>query len=142
MANTCPTANFRIHLDMQMEILANEPVYAGLYGVQFYRSPYADPDTLRCSARLLRHYCIEGRKDRCFHDPYELKHLLNPDFDEGTAHWQLRPAAAGSISTGKMLSYNALQGRWPTLSALWPRIFAHEAEPEQAQRLQPGDHAS
>ncbi len=113
MTNTCPTANFRIHLDMQMEILANEPVYAGLYGVQFYRSPYADPDTLRCSARLLRHYCIEGRKGRCFHDPYELKHLLNPDFDEGTAHWQLRPAAAGSISTGKMLCYNALQGRWP-----------------------------
>ena len=96
-----------------MEILANEPVYAGLYGIQFYRSPYADPETLRCSARLLRHYCIEGRKDRCFHDPYELKHLLNPDFEEGTAHWQLRPAEAGSISTGKMLSYNALQGRWP-----------------------------
>jgi len=96
-----------------MEILANEPVYAGLYGVQFYRSPYADPDTLRCSARLLRHYCIEGRKDRCFHDPYELKHLLNPDFEEGTAHWELRPAAPGSISTGKKLGYNALQGRWP-----------------------------
>ncbi len=113
MTNTCPTANFSIHLDMQMEILANEPVYAGLYGVQFYRSPYADPDTLRCSARLLRHYCIEGRKDRCFHDPYELKHLLNPDFDEGTAHWELRPAEPGSISTGKKLGYNALQGRWP-----------------------------
>ena len=113
MTNTCPTANFRVHLDMQMEILANEPVYAGLYGIQFYRSPYADPDTLRCSGRLLRHYCIEGHKDRCFHDPYELKHLRNPDFDEGTAHWELRPAEAGSISTGKKLGYNALQGRWP-----------------------------
>jgi hypothetical protein len=113
MTNTCPTANFKIHLDMQMEILATAPVYAGLYGVQFYRSPYADPDTLRCSARLLRHYCIEGHKGRCFADPYELKHLLNPDFDEGTAHWELRPAEAGSIRTGKKLGYNALQGRWP-----------------------------
>jgi hypothetical protein len=113
MTNTCPTANFKIHLDMQMEILANESVFAGLYGVQFYRSPYADPDTLRCSARLLRHYCIEGHKGRCFADPYELKHVLNPDFDEGTAHWELRPAEPGSISTGKKLGYNALQGRWP-----------------------------
>ena len=41
------------------------------------------------------------------------KHLLNPDFEEGTAHWELRPAEPGSISTGKKLGYNALQGRWP-----------------------------
>jgi len=113
MTNYCPCANFKIHLDMQMEILANEPVFAGLYGVQFYRSNYVDPDTLRCSARLLRHYCIEGRKDRCFHDPYELKHLLNPDFDDGTAHWKLEPAEPGSIGVGKKLAYNALQGRFP-----------------------------
>jgi hypothetical protein len=122
LTNTCPTANFRIHLDMQMEILANAPVYAGLYGVQFYRSPYADPDTLRCSARLLRHYCIEGRRDRCFHEPYELKHLLNPDFEEGTAHWELWPAEPGSISTGKHSGYNTLQGRWP-ISQPYGRAF-------------------
>jgi len=145
MTNTCPTANFRVHLDMQMEILANEPVYAGLYGIQFYRSPYADPDTLRCSARLLRHYCIEGRKERCFHDPYELKHLLNPDFEQGTAHWDRRPAEPGSISTGKKLGYNALQGRWPGYqpygraflimkrSATKPNVFSQEIT-----RLEPG----
>jgi hypothetical protein len=34
-------------------IAANEPVFAGLYGVQFCRSNYVDPDTLRCSARGL-----------------------------------------------------------------------------------------
>ena len=135
MTNTCPTANFRVHLDMQMEILANEPVYAGLYGIQFYRSPYADPDTLRCSARLLRHYCIEGRKERCFHDPYELKHLLNPDFEQGTAHWDLRPAEPGSISTGKKLGYNALQGRWPGYQPYGRAFLDHETQRDETQRL-------
>jgi hypothetical protein len=143
--NTCPTGNFRVHLDMQMEILANEPVYAGLYGIQFYRSPYADPDTLRCSARLLRHYCIEGRKDRCFRDPYELKHLRNPDFDEGTAHWQLQPAEAGSISTGKKFSYNALQGRWPRYQPYGRAFLIMKRSPkrpnaisQQITHLEPG----
>ena len=141
MTNTCPTANFRIHLDMQMEILANEPVYAGLYGVQLYRSPYADPDMLRCSAPLLRHYCIEGRKDRCFHDPYELKHLLNPDFEEGTAHWELQPAAPGSISTGKK-GLQRLAGPLARPSALRPCVSGDEAEPGETQRLQPRRHPS
>ena len=121
MTNTCPNANFKIHLDLQMEILANDPVFAGLYGVQFYRSSYADPDTLRCSARLLRHYCIEGRKERCFHDPYELKHLLNPDFEEGTAHWDLQPAEPGSIRAGSKPGYGNLEGRYP-----WQQPYGHK----------------
>jgi hypothetical protein len=145
MANTCPRADFKVHLDLQMELLACDPVFAGLYGVQFYRSNYVDPDTLRCSARLLRHYCIEGRRERCFADPYELTHLLNPDFEEGTSHWQLQPAAEGSITTGRKAGYGALEGRYPwgqpcghaflvlKRSAARPNAFTQEV-----QHLQPG----
>jgi hypothetical protein len=87
---------------MQMEVLANEPIFAGVYGVHLYRSNYVNPDTLRCSARLLRHYCIERRKERCFQDSCELKHLRNADFQDGTAGWDLRPAEGGSIATGQL----------------------------------------
>jgi len=112
-ANTCPTANFKVHLDMQMAKLAGEPLFFGLYGVQPYRSNYVDPETLRWMGKLLRHYCIEGRVDLLSQDPYELKHVRDPDFEEGAAHWQVSPAAPDSVSARTFAGYGALQGRYP-----------------------------
>ena len=82
-ANSCSTADFKVHLDRQMHTLATHPLFSGLYGVQPYRSNYADLETLWWMGKLLRHYGIEGRKDPLARDPYELTLIANPDFAEG-----------------------------------------------------------
>lgn len=111
--NRSPQADFRVHLDLQMEMLANEPAFFGLWGVQPYRSNYVDPETLDCMGRLLRHYCIEGRTERLLQDPYELRHVADPDFEEGLARWQAAPAEGGTITAGTFAGYGQLQGRYP-----------------------------
>ncbi|NSW56193.1 MAG: LamG domain-containing protein [Armatimonadetes bacterium] len=111
--NRYPQADFRVHLDMQMEILANDPALFGLWGIQPYRSNYVDEEILNCMGRMLRHYCIEGQTRRMLDDPYELRHVTDPDFEEGTEHWQVSAAEEGSITGGKFPGYGMLQGRYP-----------------------------
>jgi hypothetical protein len=143
-ANRYPQADFRVHLDMQMQMLATEPVFFGLWGVQPYRSNYVDEEILNCMGRLLRHYCIEGRTERMLSDPYELRHLMDPDFEEGTRHWQVSAADEGAVSSGRFAGYGQLQGRYPggpfgdtflcmTRSAKGPNVVS-----QRLQGLQPG----
>ena len=115
-SNTCPQADFRVHLDLQMQLLATDPLFFGLYGVQPYRSNYADPETLRWMGCLLRHYCIEGNTERFSSDPYELTHILNPDFEDGLQHWQATSATTDSVRSAKFSGFGALQGRYPPSS--------------------------
>ncbi len=112
-ANRFPQADFRVHLDMQMELLANDPALFGLWGIQPYRSNYVDEEILNCMGRMLRHYCIEGQTGRMLDDPYELRHVTDPDFEEGIRHWQVSTAEEGSITEGKFPGYGGLQGRYP-----------------------------
>ena len=49
-----------------------------------------------------------------------MKHLLNPDFEDGTAHWELQPAEPGGIVAGKQPGYGALEGRYP-----WDQLCGH-----------------
>jgi hypothetical protein len=143
-ANRYPQADFRVHLDMQMQTLATEPAFFGLWGVQPYRSNYVDEEILNCMGRLLRHYCIEGRSERMLSDPFELRHLMDPDFEEGTRHWQVIAADEGAVSAGRFAGYGQLQGRYPggpfgdtflcmTRSARGPNVVS-----QRIQRLQPG----
>ena len=112
-ANRCPQADFRVHLDMQMRMLATDPAFFGLWGVQPYRSNYVDEEILNCMGMLLRHYCIEGRTERMLSDPYELRHVTDPDFGEGLAHWQVAAAEEASVAAGTFVGYGDLQGRYP-----------------------------
>jgi hypothetical protein len=111
-SNTRPDVDFKVHLDMQMQTLAADPVFFGLYGVQPYRSNYVEPETLYWMGMLLRHYGIEGRTDLLSKDPYAPKHILNADFDEGTASWQLQPAEPETITAGTCKGYGRLEGRY------------------------------
>jgi hypothetical protein len=111
--NCYPQADFRVHLDMQMNLLANDPAYFGLWGVQPYRSNYVDEEILNAMGMMLRHYCIEGQTDRLLSDPYELRHVADPDFVEGTKQWQIAPAEEGGITAGQFKGYGILQGRYP-----------------------------
>ncbi|HCU34634.1 MAG TPA: hypothetical protein DGT21_04060 [Armatimonadetes bacterium] len=144
--NCYPQADFRVHLDMQMQVLANEPSMFGLWGVQPYRSNYVDEEILNTMALLLRHYCIEGRIDRMLGDPYELCHVADPDFAEGMAKWQVTPAEEGSVSAGKFDGYGQLQGRYPvgtmgdtflllTRNAKAPNLLSQQVQGLEAGRL-------
>jgi len=106
-----PGVDYKVYLDMQMNLLANDPTFFGLYGFQWYHIGYVDEEILRWSAKLLRHYCIEGKKDRLTSDPYVLSHITNGDFDEGAAGWTVRSAEEDSVFVRWAPGYGGLQGR-------------------------------
>ena len=106
-----PGADFKVYMDMQMNLLANDPVFRGLYGVMWYHSAYADEELLRWAAKLYRHYGIEGKRERLTNDPYELVHIRNGDFNDGVDGWTIEPAEQGSISVKNAFQYGAIQGR-------------------------------
>jgi len=105
-------ADYKVYLDMQMNMLANDPVFFGLYGFAWYHTAYADEEIMRWCAKLLRHYGIEGKRERLSNDPYMLPHLANGDFTRGGAGWMMEPAEPGSIAVRRAPGYGWLQGRW------------------------------
>ena len=142
--NIEPGVNYFVYMDMQCNLLANHPAFQGLRGVMWYKSHYAEEEAVRWAGRLFRHYFIEGRTEMLSRDPYELHHLHNPDFNQGTAGWTLAPAEAGTITAKNLPRYGFLQGRWLETGAgnnfLWMRRSA--AGPnrfsQHVRNLQPG----
>ena len=114
--NRNPSVNYKVYMDMQFQLLATDPTFWGLYGIQEYLSSYADEEVLRWAHRLFRHYCIDGNCNRLSDDPYILPHLENPDFAEGLLGWQVEPAEEGSIQIKNMQGFSWLQGRYPSTS--------------------------
>ena len=144
-ANRCPQADFRIHLDMQVQALATSPEYFGLWGVEAYRSDNVDEEILNCMGMLLRHYCIEGKTGRMLSDPYELKHVANPDFIDGTQGWQVQAAEPRNVRTDTFAGYGTIQGRYPrttgigdTFAVLTRSATAPNTVSQQLRGLTPG----
>ena len=129
-----PGADFKVYMDMQMNMLANDPVFLGLYGVMWYHSSYADEELLRWSAKLHRHYSIEGKRERLTDDPYELPHIANGDFDEGTDGWTVEPAGEGSISVERAFRYGEIQGRM-TLEGRGDNVLVTRRSAEAPNRI-------
>jgi hypothetical protein len=142
--NVDPNADYKVFMDMQMNLLANDPVFSDLGGVMWYHSAYASEEALRWSARLLRHYCLEGRRDMLSQDPYELTHIINADFRRGGEGWTLHPAEDGAMQPKSVRGLGGRQGRYPDAAmgdnALWTRRSA--AAPnrfsQRIKHLQPG----
>jgi len=111
------TVDFKVYLDMQLNLLANHPAFDGLYGIQMYQNNYVDEETQRWAAELMRHYFIQGNTKMRSTDPYEMDYITNPDFDDGTRGWSLFPAEEGSITTRRKPGLGWLQGRYPKTSA-------------------------
>ena len=110
--NIYPDVDYRVYLDMQMHLLANDPAFRGLYGLLWYHGSYADEEILRWSVALNRHYCIEGRRDRLTKDPYLLPHISNGDFHDRARGWTVQPAEQGGIFTASSPRFGWLQGRF------------------------------
>ncbi|MDO8473548.1 MAG: hypothetical protein Q7T05_07005, partial [Dehalococcoidia bacterium] len=120
--DTNPGVDWKVHMDMEMNTLANSLPFSGLYGVMYYHSSYADEESQRWLAKLYRHYCIEGKTQMLSKDPYVLPHIQNPDFAAGESGWQLSPAETGSMSVKNVPGLSWLQGRYNLLDR-WPEKF-------------------
>ena len=142
--NKNPAADYKVYLDMQFHLLATDPLFKGLYGVAEYRSTYCDEEYLRWCAKLFRHYCIEGSTERLTNDPYELKHIRNPDFDQNLEGWTVQAGAPDSIQTKKIKGYGWFQGRYPRSEEgdtfLWMKRNAGKPNviSQQIRNLEPG----
>ena len=112
--NINPLVSFKVFKDIQYHVMATDPPAFGVIGgVQIYYSTYADEEYLRWNAKLLRHYCIEGRTDRLSKDPYNLDHVRNPDFEHGIEGWSVSAAEPGSVGVKRMARYGSFQSRYP-----------------------------
>ena len=117
--NVNPSVDFKVFMDLEMNLIANDPTYRGLSGLSWYLSSYGDEETVRWGARLFRHYAIEGNKDMLSHGlgyKYELDHVRNPDFADGTQGWTIRAAEPGSVAAREFKGWSWLQGRYPRTS--------------------------
>ena len=109
------SVDFKVYLDMQMRLLATEPIFQDLGGLQAYHAGYADEETVRWMGRLYRHYCIEGRTNMLSDElgyKYELDHIQNPDFADGTKGWTIEAAEPDSIAPGQHPKYGYFQFRY------------------------------
>lgn len=94
-----PSTDYKVFLDKQFHLIANDPNFKDLYGLEIWTAHYADDELLAWYDKLLRHYFIEGNTSYCSADPYILTHLDNPGFESGDTGWTFSPAAAGSMYT-------------------------------------------
>jgi len=142
--NVDPSVDFKVYMDMQIRTLATHPFFFGLGGIQEYHSAYSDEENVRWAARLYRHYCIEGETRPLTRDPYELRHIRNPDFADGADGWSVRPAAENSVRTAKYSGYSWMEGRYPqttmgeTFLLMKRSAKAPNEISQQIQGLKPG----
>ncbi len=102
-----PDYNYKVLVEAQMALVANDPAFEGIAGVGIWAARYMDNDVLRWYARLVRHYLIEGKTKRLGRDPLILRHLQNPGFERGDSSWKIESAAPGSaeIRDSSILPY-------------------------------------
>ncbi len=145
--NVFPTVDYKVWMDMQFHRVATDPAFFGLYGLMEYTSGYADEETVRWAAKLYRHYGIEGKTEmlsKQYGFKYQLDHIVNPDFEDGTKGWKVEAAEEGSVDTKSVKGYSWLQGRYPQTKQgdtfLWMKRSAKKPNivSQEIKNLQPG----
>jgi hypothetical protein len=111
--NKLPNVDFHVWMDRQMNVVANDPVLAGVAGLNWWTSAQADEDSVRFVGKLYRHYAIEGKTEMLTRDPLFLTHVINPDFENGMEGWTVRAAEEGSVATNSFARYGRIEGRYP-----------------------------
>ena len=99
--------------DHYIHRLATDPAFHDVGGVGM-STLACDEEVARWTARLVHHYCIEGRTDSLAE---RLGYSYNPgivrdgDFFEGFAHWTAHPAAAGTLRHERRRGYGGKKGQ-------------------------------
>ena len=111
-----PAVDYKVFLDMQVNLVANDPVFEGLATVGYWGTYYGDEEMARWSFELMRHYAVEGHRERLsarYGFRYRPELVVNGDFADGLAGWEVAPAAEGAMRTGTLAGYGKnSQGRW------------------------------
>ncbi len=110
--NKQPNVDYHVWMDQQMNLVANDPLFTGIAGVEWWTSLLADEETVRFVGRLYRHYAIEGKTEMFTREPLFLTHIQNADFEKVTEGWMLHPAAEGSIAAKSFPRYGRIEGRF------------------------------
>ena len=108
-----PTVDFRYYLDMQMNMLANDPKLDNLSGVGYWGSMNCDEEILRWCFALLKHYCIEGNTSMLsekYGYTYNLKLCKNPDFEDKLNCWQTSGKVEAASKKGFGVKYQKRYG--------------------------------
>lgn len=107
-----PEVDYKRYLDMQFNLLANDPAFEGLPCTGVWGPQRTDEDLYRWTFRLIRHYCVEGRTDMlsdAFRFAYKPGHLRNGDFRGSLEPW----TATGDVSTESVDGLGRKgEGRW------------------------------
>src|SRR5439155_21446195 len=110
--NKLPNVDYHVWMDLQMNVVANHPLLAGIGGLEWWTSLQADEETVRFVGKLYRHYAIEGRTDRLTRDQLFMTHLRNADFEKGLEGWTVQSAEAGTIEARSFPRYGRIEGRF------------------------------
>jgi hypothetical protein len=95
-----PEVDYKYFLDLQFNLIANDPIFRDMPITGVWGSYYADREIHRWTMAILRHYCVEGRTDMLsekFGFRYLPGHVANNDFVDGLAGW----TATGEVRTDK-----------------------------------------
>lgn len=107
-----PEVDYKYYLDMQLNLVANDPAFDGLSCAGYWGSYYADHELHRWALLLLRHYCVEGKTSMLSAKhgfSYIPGHLTNGDFRGTLAPW----AAKGNVRTDRFEGLGSrCQNRW------------------------------
>jgi hypothetical protein len=110
--NKQPNVDYHVWMDQQMNVVANNPVFAGIGGFEWWTTSLADEETTRFVGKLYRHYAIEGKKQMLTTDPLFLPHIQNADFEKGLDGWTLHTAEPESIQAKRFPRYGRIEGRF------------------------------
>lgn len=107
-----PEVDFKYFLDMQLNLVANDPAFRELGCTGYWGSYYADHEMHRWAMALLRHYCVDGNTEMLSHAygyRYLPNHLVNGDFRGSLAGW----SATGAVAVDQHRGLGArVQNRW------------------------------
>ena len=106
-------ADIKVLYDHYLRRLATDPAFHDVGGVGM-STLACDEEVARWTARLVHHYCIEGRTDSLaerFGYKYRPEIVKDGDFLEGLAHWTAHPAAADSLRPERRHGYGGKKGQ-------------------------------
>ena len=100
--------------DHYIRRLATDPAFHDVGGLGM-STLACDEEVARWTARLIHHYCIEGRTDSLadrFGYKYRPEIVKDGDFMEGFAHWTAHPAAADTLRHERRRGYGGKKGQY------------------------------
>lgn len=112
-SDSSPEADVKVRYDRYLHRLATDPAFADVGGVGM-STLACDEEVARWVARIVHHYCIEGRTDSLaarLGYRYRPETVADGDFMEGLARWEAAPAAGGAIGTERRVGYGGKKGQ-------------------------------